>query len=103
MKKDGLDSKKAIAKAIGYVQKVRPYMFVFFLVFVACLYGLVVTKVNSLVSAQPSDDAVSSQVKAAKVPHFDQAVIKQLQSLQDNSVSVQTLFDDARNNPFSPN
>lgn len=103
MKKESLDTKQLIPKALGYAQKIRPYSFVLFLIIVACLYGLVVTKINALVSAQPNDDAISGQVKAAKVPHFDQTVIKQLQSLQDNSVSVQALFDEARSNPFNQN
>jgi hypothetical protein len=76
------------------------YSVIFFLIFVALIYGFVLLHINNLNTAQPSDQAVSSQVKAAHVPHIDQSVVKQIQSLQDNSVSVQSLFDQARNNPF---
>ncbi|MDB5170696.1 MAG: hypothetical protein JWO35_390 [Candidatus Saccharibacteria bacterium] len=103
MKKQSLDSKTIINRLVGYGGKVRPYSFVLFIVFVVGLYGFVLFKINALVSEQPTDDAVSSQVQAAKVPHFDKAVIGQLKSLQDNSVSVQALFEEARNNPFAQN
>lgn len=100
MKKDSLNIKTTLNKLTGSAQKIRPYSFVIFIVMVACLYGVVLLKINTIVSQEPTPDAVSSQVKAAKVPHFDKAVIAQLKSLQDNSVSVQALFKDARDNPF---
>jgi hypothetical protein len=87
-------------KWLAQLHKLSRYSVLFFLVFVALLYGIVLLHINSLNSAQPSDQAVSSQVKAAKVPNIDQSVVQQIKSLQDNSVSVKSLFDQARNNPF---
>ena len=101
MKKASLDKKEIIAKLSGYLAKARTYSFVLFLIFVVSIYGIVMIKINHLMTAEPSEDAIASQVKAAKVPYFDKAVIKQLQSLQDNSVSVKALFEDTRNNPFN--
>lgn len=89
-----------LAKLIVRLSVLRRYSFMLFLVFVAVLYGLVLFRINTLQAAQPSDSAVSEHVKAAQVPHIDEAVVKQLKSLQDNSVSVQVLFNDARSNPF---
>jgi hypothetical protein len=60
----------------------------------------VLLRINTLGSTQPSSDAVTSQVQAARIPHIDQSVVRQLQSLQDNSVSVKSLFNQARANPF---
>lgn len=85
---------------IAKLVQLKRYSIVFFLIFVAILYGMVLLHINSLNTQQPSDQAVSSQVKAANVPHIDQSIVQQIQSLQDNSVSVQSLFDQARNNPF---
>ncbi len=90
----------ALAKLIARLSVVRRYSFVLFLVFVALLYGFVLFRINTLQAAQPSDSAVSDNVKAAQVPHIDEGVVRQLKSLQDNSVSVQVLFNDARSNPF---
>lgn len=78
----------------------RRYSLPAFILFVALVYGFVLMRFNSMRTIEPSETAVTSQVKAAKVPHIDQAVLQQLQSLQDNSVSVQALFNEARSNPF---
>ena len=78
----------------------KRYSLIIFIVFVAGLYGFVLIRVNNLTHAQPLATDISEQVKAAAIPHIDQAIVKKLQSLQDNSVSVQSLFDQARSNPF---
>jgi hypothetical protein len=100
MTKEKLNVAALIEKCLAALQRIRSYSYVIFLVFVALLYGFVLFRINSLSNVQPSSDAVSSQVQAARIPHVDQAVIKQLQSLQDNSVSVKALFNQARSNPF---
>lgn len=84
----------------GRLSSLRRYILVIFIVFVAGLYGFVLFRVNSLSHAQPLASDVTNQIKAAAIPHIDQAVVKQLQSLQDNSVGVQALFNQARSNPF---
>jgi hypothetical protein len=99
-KKEGLNLKKLQSQAMAILQKLQTYSFPVFLVFVGLIYGFVLLRINSLRSVEPSDTAVSSQVQAAQIPHIDESVVNQLESLQDNSVSVQTLFDQARSNPF---
>lgn len=84
----------------GPAAVLRQYSLVLFVTFVACIYGFVLLRINSLSSLQPPQSAVDTQVKAARIPHIDQDVVNKLESLEDNSVSVQTLFDQARNNPF---
>jgi hypothetical protein len=94
------DLKSLIATADLGIEKVRRFSFVLFISFVALLYGFVIFRINSLSNAQPSSDSVTSQVQAAQVPHIDKSVVKQLESLHDNSVNVQTLFNEGRGNPF---
>ena len=98
--KSNLGIKSLRDRSTGLGLKLRPYRLPVFLLLVALLYGFLLLRINSLSSAQPSPDAVSSQFKAAKLTHIDQTVIKQIKSLQDNSVNVRSLFDQARNNPF---
>ncbi len=100
MTKEKPNFKSLVTKGVAILKQVQRYGIVLFLVFVLLLYSFIVLRINSLSNIQPSSDAVSSQVKAARIPHVDQSVVKQLQSLQDNSVSVQTLFNQARSNPF---
>jgi len=80
--------------------KVNRFGFLLFVVFIAVLYGFVLMQTNNLSSKEPTSLDVQNQINAAQLPHINQTVVNQLQSLQDNSVNVQTLFNDARNNPF---
>jgi hypothetical protein len=80
--------------------KLRHYSLALFLVFVVTIYGLVIWRVNTLLTATPTPGQISSQVKANSITKVDPAVVKQLQTLRDNSVNVQVLFDQGRNNPF---
>ncbi len=95
-----LDLASLLVKTDPAVRKARRFSFVAFIVFVALLYGFVLLRINTLDNVQPSDDSVSGQVQAAGIPRIDTTVVKQLQSLNDNSVNVQTLFNQARSNPF---
>lgn len=102
MKKDALSLKPAelLEKLKGFLKKAQHYSVIIFFVFVGLIYLFVLFRIHSLSTAQPTTDAVSGQVKAARIPHIDQSVVNQLHSLQDNSVSVQALFNQARSNPF---
>jgi hypothetical protein len=73
-------------------------VFIFFL-FVASIYGYILWRINvySNAPADPTQEAA----QAAKQPHIDAATVEKIQSLQDHSVSVQSLFDNARQNPFN--
>ena len=100
MTKQKLDTEQLKQKAFDGLGRLKKYNFILFIFLVVLLYGSVLYKIQSLKSAQPSPDSVSTQVKAAKVPKINEDVIRQLQTLHDNSVSVQTLFDTERSNPF---
>lgn len=88
---------EAGAKAIGMVSR---YAVVLFFVLVAGVYGFVILQINLLSSAQPSQSDIDAQVTATPVPRIDPKVAEQLEQLKDNSVNVQALFDQARQNPF---
>lgn len=100
MKKLDLAHNPFAEKLIALLQRARRYSFIIFLVFVACTYGFMILRINTLNNEQPSPQTVNSLVKSDRIPRIDPAVVQQLQSLQDNSVNVQALFNQARNNPF---
>ncbi len=97
-KKSGI--KVSLNKFNLYFGRVKPYLFVSFLIFVGLIYGYMLLKITTLASQEPTPTQVTSKVKAAKVPVIDAEVVNQLKALEDNSESVQSLFNEARNNPF---
>jgi hypothetical protein len=69
-------------------------------IFVAAVYSFMVWRIGVLSNIQPDQNAVNAQLKTAQVPNIDKDALKKIQDLQDNSVSVQSLFNQARDNPF---
>jgi nitrate reductase NapE component len=87
-------------KLQAFLQHTLTYAWLICLVGVVAIYGFLVWRIGTLSNIQPNPADVSAQIKSAQVPHIDQNALKKIQDLQDNSVSVQALFNDARNNPF---
>lgn len=81
-------------------RKVAAYKAFLFFLALAALYGFIVWRINVLSSAPPSASDLSSASKGTAQPHIDQTTIDKIKSLQDNNVNVQSLFDQARQNPF---
>jgi hypothetical protein len=77
----------------------RHVVILFFLILTG-LYGFLVWRINILSSAQPSQDDISSAAQNVPKPKISVEVVRKLQGLQDNSVRVQAIFNDARQNPF---
>lgn len=100
MKEQKSEFKLIADRGVDFLRKARGYSLVVFLIFVAGLYGFLIMRVSSLGDIEPTQVSIDKQVQAGKLPHLDDAIVRQLQSLQDNSVSVQTLFNEARSNPF---
>ena len=70
-----------------------------YLIFLVIIYGFIILRVNTLSKAEANQSAAVAQTNSA-VPQIDQATVNKIKQLQDNSVSVQALFDQARQNPF---
>ncbi len=81
-------------------QTLQRYMTLWFVLLLVLVYGFVLYRIQAAQSAQPTDTEISSQLQATPAPHVDPKVVEQMQSLQDHSVNVKTLFDEARSNPF---
>lgn len=95
-----LDLKDLPSQLAAVFNRVKRYAVLLFLLLVVAVYGYLLLHINGLESAQPGNVDTSQQVTNAATPHIDPKLAKQLQQLQDNSVSVKTLFDHARSNPF---
>lgn len=91
------DSLRAVA------QTARRHTKAAFLVFLVVVYGFLAWRVVTLDRVQPTQTIVQAKLQSAGVPHVDPTVLAKIKLLQDNSVEVKTLFDQARTNPFQEN
>jgi cell division protein YceG involved in septum cleavage len=80
--------------------KLKKFAWLIILIFFLIIYGYIYLKINSFESQQPSSSAISSDLKTSVQPTINPKVVQQLETLKNNSVSVQALFNQARHNPF---
>ena len=100
MKKSSSEKPNIKLQLLHAVRAVHRYSVVIFLLFLIGIYGFLAWRVVTLDKTEPDPADISAQLKTASVPHIDADVVAKIQALQDNSVSVQSLFDEARQNPF---
>lgn len=92
---------KTTLKLINSIsRKIRRYVVLVFIVIVLCLYGFLIRQIGELNNTEADEEAVAEQLKTVPRLRIDQDAIDKITQLQDQSVSVQSLFKEARDNPF---
>lgn len=79
----------------------KRYVAFIFVVAMLLVLSFFVFRINQYSRAEPSQDAIDEKLQSVKRPRLDKNVVDKIQQLQDQNVQVQSLFDQARNNPFS--
>lgn len=88
-------------KLMPALKLVRHYLvFGVFMVFMLT-YVLLMLRINQLSAVEPTDDQVNNKLQTIQRPTVDQQTLSKIQQLQDENIQVRTLFDQARQNPFS--
>jgi hypothetical protein len=101
MKNTDLNIKSLQPIVGGFMHKLQRYAVVLTFLLFTSAYGYVLFTVNSLNDPDVSDTAVAEGAESLPTPRIDEEAVEKLQSLKDNSVNVQSLFDQNRTNPFS--
>ena len=92
---------KALLARLQAIQKLVATHVVFAAVIVVLIaYLFMVWKINGFATAEPSAEATVAAEAHTKIPKVDQKAIQQIQSLENSSPELHSLFDNARNNPF---
>lgn len=96
-----LDLKDLPAKLLSITGVLRRYVVLIFIIGFLGIYGFLVMRINTLSSAEPDEDAVTERLSTARQTTVDKDTIEKIKQLQEQNVEVQTLFQQARDNPFS--
>lgn len=88
--------------------KIQPYLtlakkyagFIFLLVFLG-IYVFLVQHIGHLIEDEPSQAAVDSKLMPVNQLKVDQDAVKKITELESQNVDVKSLFDQARQNPFT--
>lgn len=90
-------SREQLQRILGQIVRFKVALFA---LLVAAVYLYVILQVDTLSKAQPSATTIAEQSHTSATPNIDPATVEKIQQLQNNSVSVQALFNQARANPF---
>jgi hypothetical protein len=101
MKSANLDLKSMPAQLLKVAHKLRRYAVFIFILTILGIFGFLVFRINTLTNAEPTEEALEEQLSTVKRPRLDQSVADKLELLEDTNVEVQTLFNQARDNPFN--
>jgi hypothetical protein len=64
------------------------------------LFGFVVNQIRLYATAEPNEDALLENLEATNTVRIDEETVSAIKKLESTNVDVETLFDDARDNPF---
>lgn len=96
-----IDSKKIIAKIQSYLSFLKRYVVFIYVVAVLFMFSFFVFRINQISRLEPTDQDVEAKLQNVQRPKIDQTVIDKIEQLKSQNIEVQSLFDQARNNPFN--
>lgn len=74
----------------------------FFLVLIFCiLAGYILTLTNQITNSEPTQESINAKLRSVPKPTIETSVTKTILELEDRNTNIQTIFKDARQNPFS--
>lgn len=96
-----LEIKNILSKIRPVTEFLKRYMVFIFVLVMLGIFGFFIFRINQFSRAEPSETAVEEKLKTVQRPKIDPAVIEKIQLLRDQNIQIQSLFDQARRNPFS--
>lgn len=100
MKSPELNLKALKPAASRFLHTLHKYASVVIFLLFTGVYGYLTVRINMLSNPNVDESLVLSESKTVPLPRIDEDSAKKLQSLEDNSVNVQTLFSQSRIDPF---
>lgn len=95
-----IDIKNIQAKLQPILNFLKKYVAFIFVITVFFVLGFFVLRINQLSRIEPDSSAVDEKLQSVKQPHIDTSVVNKINDLQTQNIQVQSLFDQARSNPF---
>lgn len=96
-----LKIKALIAKAQPIFEFCKRYSVFILVIITLIIVSFFVFRINQYSNVEPSDTNISEKLKTVQRPKIDKAILDKIDRLQGQNIQVQSLFDKARNNPFS--
>lgn len=95
-----LDLKDIPAKLLALLQKLKKYTVFICILAVLGIFVFLVWRIQHYATVEPTDTDVVNKLNELHTPRLDQDAVNKILLLEDQNVEVQTLFNQARQNPF---
>lgn len=73
---------------------------IIFVFFIVGLFGFMTFNIARFANQDPTESQKDETISAVKTVKLDEKSIQKIQSLQDQNISIESLFDNGRANPF---
>lgn len=94
------DLKELTKKFDPAMRFIKRYVSLIFILLIVIVLGFLVMRIGQLANAEPTQEAIDLKLSEVKRTKIDQSAIDKIQQLKDQNIQVQTLFQQARDNPF---
>ncbi len=89
-----------IARLVIIKDWVAHHAVIIFVVCVGLVFGFLTLRIASYSNEEPSDDQIEERLSTAQALRLNNEAIQKIQELQDRNISLESLFDNGRDNPF---
>ncbi len=95
------DTKNISSKLQSYLSMLKKYVVFVFAITILLIFSFFVVRINQISRSEPTEQQIEEKLQTVQRPRIDQAVLDKIEELQGQNIEVKSLFDQARNNPFS--
>jgi hypothetical protein len=95
-----LDIKKILSLLDPVILLFRKYKTMITFVVIVGIFGFIFFRIGQFNSIEPTEQQIDEKLQDVQRPRIDKSVIEKLEKLENQNIQVQTLFQQARENPF---
>lgn len=95
-----IDLKEVPQKALHILGKLKKYSGFAFVILVLGAYSFIVFQIQQTINSEPTQTEITDKLLDLNKTRLDEEAIEKIQDLRDTNIEVQTLFQEARDNPF---
>lgn len=95
-----LDVKDLLAKLITFKNFVVRYIVIISILLVALVFAFLTYRIASYSNQEPNDDQIEERLSTFRSVKLDDAAVQKIEELQDRNISLESLFNNGRANPF---
>jgi len=77
------------------------YVILIFVICVVAVFSYLTIEISHYANADPTQDQITAKEASFQSVKLNQQAVNKILELQSQNISIQSLFDNSRNNPFN--